>query len=155
MRGRLTSPSCNVVWKCYEMLCVQVVITDWALTTYIDLLYRQQAFTPQDYWNTIRPDVELLKNDYPNHPKFQQQKFWGPVTDKAKVNVPNAYKMKWHNIGNGNVQLRLLVAVHNGKALLCDAYVKASDVVDKRLAATMKRRLNLIKLGKCTTRGNL
>lgn len=134
---------------------MRVVITDWALDAYLDLLHRQRAFTHQEYWSTLRPDVEPLKSDYPSHAKFQQQKFWGPVTDKARVPLQYAYKMKWHNIGDGNVQLRLLVALYNGDALLCDAYVKNSSKVDKRYAAIMKRRVNAIAAGTFTERGYL
>ena len=132
---------------------MDVVITEWALDSYLKLKHAG-AFSPHEYRTSLRPDVELL-HVFPNHPKFTQGNFWGTVTDKGGVNVANAYKMKWHNVGGGNIQLRLLVAMLSGDALLCDAYNKNSNAVDKRMAAVMKRRMNVIHAGQHTIRGKL
>jgi hypothetical protein len=59
------------------------------------------------------------------------------------------------NVGGGNIQLRLLVAIVNGDALLCDAYNKNSAAADKRMAAVMQRRMNIISAGQHTIRGKL
>lgn len=50
--------------------------------------------------------------------------------------------MKWHNIGNGKVQLRLAVVFLRGKFFLCQAYVKTNDSLDKRQMARLKNRIN-------------
>ena len=39
----------------------KIIITEWALQSYVDLKY-QGVFTDQEYWDTLRPDVELLRN---------------------------------------------------------------------------------------------
>jgi hypothetical protein len=61
---------------------MEVVITEWALQSYIDLKAKG-VFTDSDYINILRPDAELLKTNNPfdmNHPKFGNAKFWGPAT---------------------------------------------------------------------------
>jgi hypothetical protein len=135
------------------LYAVAIIITEWALDSYLRLKH-VVAFTTHEYWTRLRPDVELL-HAFPNDPKFLQSNFWGPVTDKSGTNISGAYKMKWHNIGGGNVQLRLLVAIMNGDVHLCDAYNKNSPAVDKRMAATMQRRMNVIHAGQHTIRGTL
>ena len=54
-----------------------IIITDWALDDYLNLKHKG-AFTDQEYWQKLRPDTLLLKQ-YPNHQKFNNQKFWGPA----------------------------------------------------------------------------
>lgn len=49
---------------------MEVYITQWALDSYLDLLYKQKAFTKTEYKNIIRPDVLLLKS-FPNATKFK------------------------------------------------------------------------------------
>ena len=63
--------------------------------------------------------------------------------------------MKWHNFGNGNVQLRLCVALVDGDAYLCHAYVKTSPAQDRRRAASLKHKILLIQRGHHVERGEL
>lgn len=131
-----------------------MIITEWALDSYLDLKSRQ-VFSDAEYWNVIRPDVELLRTGIPStHPKFANPKFWGPATDPTGV-LPNGYKMKWRQIGPGLVQLRLPVAAGNRQALLCAAYVKTDAATEQRKIARFKTHMNLIALGKFTYRGKL
>lgn len=132
---------------------VEVVITEWALDTYLQLK-QQGSFSVDDYRNTIRPDVELLKEGLPlQHPKFRQSNFWGPAQDLSGCEIPCGYKMKWHNVGNGKVQLRLTIAIIDGTAYLCHAYAKTSDSQDKRFSARLKNRIEDIRHGYFVTRG--
>src|SRR3990172_13130110 len=106
-----------------------IVITEWALQSHLDLRSRN-VFSDQDYWNVIRPDVDRLRAS-PADQKFGNPKFWGPATDRAGAPLAGGFKMKWHNLGPGRVQLRLAVALVNGEALLCRGYVKSDAKVDK------------------------
>ena len=134
---------------------MEVVITEWSLQCYLDLVKRA-IFSRADYWNIVRPDVELLKDyDSKPSPKFGQAKFWGPATDRTGNVIPAGWKMKWHNLGPGSVQLRLTVALLGNDAYLCDAYVKDKAATDHRYCAKLKRRINLIKLGQYHYRGKL
>ncbi|MBB63661.1 MAG: hypothetical protein CMO81_01185 [Waddliaceae bacterium] len=131
---------------------MDIVITEWALQSYLEL--RGREFTNEEYWKNIRPDVELLK-DFPSNSKFELSNFWGPCKDKSQARVPNCYKMKWHNIGPGRVQLRLLVVFSDDMAYLCQAYVKRDEKVDKRQIAKIKIRAKLIERGQVEIRGRL
>ena len=42
-----------------------VIITEWALDSYLNLKHAQ-VFTDHEYWNVLRPDVELLKDGIPS-----------------------------------------------------------------------------------------
>ncbi len=130
---------------------MQIVITDWALQSYIKL---SQQFTETEYSNLLRPNVELL-SDYPHHQKFKDDKFWGPCKDKGGKIIREGYKMKWHNIGPGNVQLRLLVVITDETAYLCNAYVKNNANKDFREMAKLKDKISLIKEGRYIFRGEL
>lgn len=135
-----------------------VVITEWALDSYLKLK-QAQTFTDQEYRATIRPDVQLLKGGVPSaHPKFQNSKFWGPAKVGNAV-LHGGYKMKWHNIGPGSVQLRLPVMTGDRAgtpaAFLCEAYVKANSKVDQRKLARFKTHMNLIAAGTYTYRGTI
>jgi hypothetical protein len=131
-----------------------VVITEWALDSYLNLKH-QGVFTDQEYWGTLRPDVELLKTGIPSqHPKFQSSTFWGPATQGSTV-LQHAYKMKWHNLGPGQVQLRLPVMAGQRTAFLCEAYVKANAAVEQRKIARFKTHMNLISQGRYAYRGKL
>lgn len=141
---------CNIIFG----YIVDVVITEWALQSYLDLRARS-VFSDQEYWNVLRPDVQLLKSGLPSpHPKLQQSNFWGPATRKNGAVIHDGYKMKWHNLGHGKVQLRLCVAML-GDAYLCQAYVKDSAAVDQREMAKLGVRINLIKNGQYQYRGRL
>ena len=74
---------------------------------------------------------------------------------RGGINIPDAYKMKWRQIGPGRVQLRLLIAIMHGNAYMCESYVKSNDNVDKRYMARMKIRIRDIALGQYQKRGIL
>jgi hypothetical protein len=142
---------------------MEVVITEWALQSYIDLK-AEGIFTDVDYTNVLRPDAELLKTDDPfdmNHPKFGNGKFWGPATQNGLV-IKFGHKMKWHNLGPGKVQLRLCVVIvetdladkRAQRAFLCSSYVK-DDKTDKREMAKIKMKIQKIIDGTYVYRGNL
>jgi hypothetical protein len=61
--------------------------------------------------------------------------------------------MKWHQLGNGNVQLRLPVAVLRQQSFLSEAYVKSNDKFDKRMMARFKTHIQLIQQNQFITRG--
>jgi hypothetical protein len=134
---------------------VDIVITEWALDSYVDLL-GAGVFTPQDYRTILRPDAELLR-DYgtaKEDAKFQNGKFWGPAEYRGK-RIADGYKMKWHNLGPGTVQLRLTVYLRDGEALLCHAYTKDSQSKEDRELAKFNNRTALIRQGQYVTRGKL
>ena len=132
----------------------EVVITEWALDSYLSLKH-QVAFTDAEYWNTLRPDVELLGGGIPSsHSKFQLSSFWGPAK-QGGVALPNGYKMKWHNLGPGKVQLRLPVMSGTNQAFLCEAYVKSSVPTEQRKIARFKTHMNLISQNRYVHRGSL
>ena len=99
---------------------MDIIITQWALDSYLELKSKR-AFESEEYQEVIRPDVLLLK-DYPGHPKFGQGKFWSVAQDRSGKVIANGYKMKWHQMGNGLVQLRLTIGVFNDEYFLCEAY---------------------------------
>lgn len=132
---------------------MQIAITEWALQSYLEL--RQRAvFLEHDYRTALRPDVERLR-DFPRDPRFSSPSFWGPASDRTGITLQGGFKMKWHNLGPGRVQLRLCVAIHAGSAFLCQAFVKSSESVDKREMAKLKDRIRKISLGRYSTRGTL
>ncbi len=53
---------------------MEIIITEWALDSYLDLKSRR-AFTNEQYEKVLRPDALRLKR-YPSDPKFQVQQFW-------------------------------------------------------------------------------
>jgi hypothetical protein len=133
---------------------LDIVITEWALQSYLDLK-ADGAFSTAEYKQTIRPDVELLKAGWPPQgAKFGNNKFWGPAEVRNRQ-VPNGFKMKWHNVGNGKVQLRLCVTYFSGRWFLCQAYVKDSEATDKRQLAKFLGRVQLIHTQQHIERGLL
>lgn len=130
---------------------MEVVIIEWALQSYLEL---GNVFTEKEYKEILGPDAELLQ-DYPHHPKFDNGKFWGPCKDKSGKIIRQGYKMKWHNIGLGGIQLRLLVVLANESAYLCNAYVKDNENTDFREMAKLKVKIQLINEGRFTFRGRL
>lgn len=80
---------------------------------------------------------------------------WMSATDRTGLTIQHGFKMKWHNIGNGKVQLRLAVVIWRGKAFLCQGYIKTNDSVDKRQMAILKNRINDIANGTYNYRGLL
>jgi hypothetical protein len=133
-----------------------VVITDWALQSYLDLVHRA-VFSKQEYWTVLRPDVERLKR-YPIDANFGLSNFWSQATIRG-VRIPYGFKMKWHNVGPGQVQLRLTVAMFPGtgmlpgSAVLCSAYVKSSKATEARELAKFKDRIKRILSGQYVQRG--
>lgn len=131
---------------------MDLVLTAWALNSHLELKHRG-VFTKQEYGGTIRPDVLLLKT-YPADPKFQNSKFWSSATDQSKIRVPDGFKMKWHNVGSGRVQLRLTVGIF-AEAMLCEAYVKGNPKEEQSKIARFKTYLELIRRGQFTECGRL
>jgi len=132
---------------------MEIIITQWALDSYLELR-AENAFTDEEYWNVLRPDV-LLLHKYPSDPKFNQGKFWSPAQDRNGRVIPDGYKMKWRQIGNGRVQLRLTVGIFSSECILCEAYVKKDDKVDMRKLARFKVYVELIRQGSYTIKGEL
>lgn len=130
---------------------MDIIVTEWALQSYLEL---QGVFTPKEYHEILRPDAELLR-DYPKAQKFGNNKFWGPCKDKSGNIIHQGYKMKWHNIGPGCIQLRLLVVIADEVAYLCNAYVKGNENIDFREMAKLKTKIQLIKEGRFFSRGRL
>lgn len=67
--------------------------------------------------------------------------------------IPKGFKMKWHNVGTGNIQLRLCVALVGQDAWLCHGYAKTSPQGDLREAAKLKERIRLIENGRVAIKG--
>ncbi len=130
---------------------MEIVITEWALQSFLDLV---GVFSPEEYREVLRPDAELLK-DYPGHLRFSNDKFWGPCKDKSGKIIRQGYKMKWHNMGPGQIQLRLLVAIADDTVYLCNAYVKDNKSTDLREMLKFKTKIQLIKEGRFFFRGRL
>jgi len=131
---------------------MDVIITGWALDSYLDLKHRK-VFSKEEYKEQIRPDVLLLRN-YPRDPKFTNDKFWSIATDRSGNKIAGGYKMKWHQMGSGRIQLRLSVGIFTD-AFLCEAYVKNNDKEEKRKLAKFKARLQKIREGNYTENGRL
>lgn len=138
---------------------MEVIITEWGLQSYINLKAKA-VFSDHEYNTILRPDAELLKA-YPNDPKFSNSKFWGPAKYKGKA-IKYGHKMKWHNFGNGNVQLRLCVVivetelegVKAERVFLCTSYVKDNHS-EKREMAKLKTKIRKILDGTYVYRGAL
>ena len=131
---------------------MDIVVTTWALNSYLNLKHAH-VFTDREYEVTIRPDVMLLKT-YPHNAKFKNSKFWSFATDGKEGKVSDGFKMKWHQIGPGNVQMRLPVGLF-AESYLCEAYVKTDPKKEKRMMAKFKTHLELIRSGQFTQCGRL
>jgi hypothetical protein len=131
---------------------MEIVITEWALDSYL-ALKRERAFTDQQYEKRIRPDVLLLKN-YPAETRFNLQQFWSIAECPSGQKIPDGFKMKWDQLGNGRVEMRLPVAILS-QAFLCEAYVKGGSKEELRKLARFKTHLQLIRMGKYRERGRL
>lgn len=129
---------------------MKIVITAWALDSYLDLKHRS-AFSPEESKTTIRPDVLRLKN-FPKDPKFKLGKFWGPAIGNSPI--PSGYKFKWHNMGTGKNQVRAPVGIFS-EAVLCEAYVKKTAKQEKRKLEVFRTHLELIQKGRFTECGRL
>ena len=93
---------------------MEIIITAWALDSYLEMKHQNQL-SGQNYKQTVRPDVLLLKT-YPQDPRFANNKFWSPASSNGS-NISGGFKMKWHNLGANRIQLRLPVA------MIKDAYL--------------------------------
>ena len=122
---------------------MDIIITQWALDAYLDLAHKK-VFSQNEFNSEIKPDVKLLR-EYPNPIEFSNGKFWSPAAVTNKT-IRHGFKMKWHQVGDGRVQLRLPVAVIED-AFLCEAYVKMNEKVDRRKLAKFKTHLQLIQQG--------
>lgn len=130
---------------------MNIVITQWALDAYLDAKH-SGLFGEEYYKRTLKPDALLLR-EYPNHPKFDNGKFWSPASYNQHI-IPNGFKMKWHQVGNGKVQLRLPVTLTQN-AFLCAGYAKRDDKLEKRQLAKFKTHCQLIEEGRFIHCGEL
>lgn len=121
---------------------MDLIMTKWALNSYLNLKH-SHVLTDLEYKRIIRPDVILLKK-YPQGEKFQNSKFWSIATDVNGRKIPDGFKMKWHQVGPGKVQLRLPVGLF-AEAYLCEAYIKINPKTEMRMMAKFKTHLELIR----------
>ncbi|HSV43491.1 MAG TPA: hypothetical protein VLJ10_02960 [Candidatus Bathyarchaeia archaeon] len=131
---------------------MEVIITGWAFNSYLEMTHNR-VFGKAEYKNRIRPDVLRLKN-YPDDSRFENDKFWSIATDRTGNKIRDGYKMKWHQVGDGRVQLRLTVGIFSG-AFLCEAYVKNDPKAEKRYMARFKVYLQKIRLNEYVENGRL
>lgn len=68
--------------------------------------------------------------------------------------ISGGFKMKWHQVGPGRVQLRLPVGLA-AAAVLCEAYVKGGAKEERRRPARFKTHMQLIRQGRYDERGRL
>ena len=131
---------------------MRIFITRWGLDSYLE--HRDSGvITRELYYEQLRPDILRLRHR-DTDPKFQQPSFWGPAIG-PRGRVDEGWKMKWHNLGPGRLQLRLCVAVVEADAYLCHAYVKTSPAQDRRRAARLRDQIRLIRKGVADIRGEL
>jgi hypothetical protein len=130
---------------------MEIINTEWGLNSYLELKNRR-VFTDSEYREVLKPDVMLLQS-YPDNEKFNQSKFWSPATERDGKIMSDCYKMKWHQIGNGRIQLRLTVMIRGKQCFLCEAYVKEDEKTDRRMLAKLKAYAELIRRGQYTICG--
>jgi len=135
------------------VLLMEIWITEWALSSYLKLKC-ENVFDDRVYKEIIRPDVIRILA-YPNDLKFSQPKFWSIAQGESGGMIPNGYKMKWHQVGSGRVQLRLTVGMFEKICFLCEAYVKRDQKFEKRMLARFKDHLRNISRGHYCIRGKL
>lgn len=130
---------------------MDIIITSWALRSYLRIHHSNQL--PEDeYWGTIRPDILRLRQ-LTDDPKFQVGKFWSPAAGHG-ISVQNGFKMKWHQVGDGAVQLRLPILLLDD-AFLCEAYVKDGDSTERRALAKFAVHAQRIREGNYEICGRL
>lgn len=131
---------------------MRILITEWALDAYLEMVERD--FTEAEYWTILRPDIERLR-DYPTDPFFQLEKRWSPAQTGRGADVESGFKMKWHNLGPGKIQLRLCVAIIGDEAWLCHAYSKTDPRLDHRNGVKLVDRIQSIRDGHAVIRGEI
>lgn len=130
---------------------MRIVITEWALDAYRRMI-DQHLFSEADYWSTIRPDIQRLF-DFPSDPRFGDSNFWGPAKSNPSQIVRDGFKLKWHNLGPGQIQLRLGVALLGSTAWLCGAWNKTSRPMDHLASARLAKQIEEIRAHRAITRG--
>lgn len=130
---------------------MKIIITQWALDAYLDLKH-MTVFSQSYYQEQLKSDALLLLN-YPNNPKFENGKFWSQASLNNQI-ISHGFKMKWHQVGNGRVQLRLPVTIMH-EAYLCQGYIKHNEKTEKRLLAKFKTHCQLIEEGRFIQCGEL
>ena len=132
---------------------MNIVITEWALQSYLDLKHAR-ASTDDDYKTRIRPRAEKLKDGYPSkHEELnpENNKYWSIATDHSGKKIKDRFKMKWHQLNDGKTnQLRLCVVIFDGEAYLCRAYTDKDK--EKFEMATLKVHAEKIRSGRLTWR---
>ena len=131
---------------------MEVINTHWAVESCLKLV-RAGVFSKKEHDEILHPDILLLKN-FPRHEKFANSKFWGLASIRGKI-IKHGFKMKWHNMGNGKIQLRLAVAIINHKAILCQWYVKGDDKTEQRELNKFKIKIQKIIENEYEVRGML
>ena len=96
----------------------------------------------------------LLKN-YPNDPKFSNSSFFHPASFNNGAKIPDGYKMKWGKIGPGKIELRVMVAIVNGTAYVCEGYVKSSPLFEQRMLFRFQSHIGNIQKGNVKILGDL
>jgi hypothetical protein len=143
-------------------MVMDVILTEWGQLSYLDLI-KVKAFTNTQYKKQIRPDAEKLKV-YPNEPIFSDSHRWGPAQDLGGNPIPEAFKMKWRQLGPAkNIKLRVCIAICDfdedlkkvKKAFICEGYIKSTNKQDKRMSSKMKNRIRNIYKNQYVERGRL
>ena len=130
---------------------MDIIITSWALRSYLRVRHANQL-SEAEYWDVIRPDI-LRLHQLEVDPKFQVGKFWSPAAGHG-ISVQNGFKMKWHQVGDGVVQLRLPVLLMED-VFLCEAYVKDGDSTERRALAKFAVHAQRIREGNYEISGRL
>jgi hypothetical protein len=131
-----------------------VVVTEWTLDSFLQLAQRG-VLTSAEHGGVLRPDLVLLRQGLPaTDPRFHAHAFWSPAKQGSWL-IRGGYKMKWHQLGPLQVELRLAVTALPGQVLLCECYDKASSADERRKMARLKTQMNLIAAGRYTHRGTL
>lgn len=133
---------------------MDIYLTQWGQNSYLNLIYKKRIFTNNEYRNLIRPDTLKLKN-YPNDPAFQNSSFFHPAAFNNGVQIADGYKMKWGQLGSGKNELRVLVAIINGNAYICEGYEKTSVQGEQRKLAKFQAHIKKIKNGQWKSAGEL
>ncbi len=120
---------------------MRILLTEWALSSYTELF--GTAFTWEEYRDRIRPDILVLRDSADT--RLRDSRFWSLAESGENSPVPDGFKMKWHNLGPGRVQLRLAVARIGNDNWLCHAYNKTSAPLDYRMGALLRNRIRLIR----------